>query len=248
MKWILLLFVLFAMAIIALTHIYIKGKQRANKHNRSARHYGINARLPDIHGGIGIDVSRYQRNINWNMVRTMNIKGDQLTFAIIKATEGDQLVDVNYNYNFSEAKRVGLLRGAYHYFQPNILVSQQLKHITQNIELQAGDLALVLDIEEQYENKNQFEVDVLWLLQKLEQHYGKSPIIYASAHFHRTHLAFLPKKYPFWVAHYHARKPAAVEPWSIWQLSDNGRIDGISTAVDINVLNENINVSELLIQ
>ena len=67
----------------------------------------------EIHG---IDVSRYQQTISWDMVKEMDVHGIKLRFAFLKATEGIGNVDPYFNRNWKRAKEAGIIRGAYHFF------------------------------------------------------------------------------------------------------------------------------------
>ena len=58
----------------------------------------------------GIDVSKYQGDIDWNSVYGSGVK-----FAWIKATEGGDRVDDKFEQNWTRAKEAGLPRGAYHF-------------------------------------------------------------------------------------------------------------------------------------
>ena len=59
----------------------------------------------------GIDVSNHQGPIDWRRVAA-----DDVSFAIIKATEGGDWVDKSFARNFAAAKEAGLAIGAYHFF------------------------------------------------------------------------------------------------------------------------------------
>ncbi|KAH7913918.1 glycoside hydrolase family 25 protein [Hygrophoropsis aurantiaca] len=62
----------------------------------------------------GIDVSAYQPNINWNSVR-----GNGVSFAYIKATEGVSYVNPTFKSQWNGAVKNGIIRGAYHFAHPN---------------------------------------------------------------------------------------------------------------------------------
>lgn len=59
----------------------------------------------------GIDVSHYQGSIDWDEV----VNNTPISYAYLKATEGASLVDKTYARNLSEARRVGLSVGSYHF-------------------------------------------------------------------------------------------------------------------------------------
>ena len=56
----------------------------------------------------GIDVSKYQGDIDWDRVRGAGTK-----FAFIKATEGGDHADEKFSANWSGAKAAGIARGAF---------------------------------------------------------------------------------------------------------------------------------------
>ena len=57
----------------------------------------------------GIDVSKFQGDIDWNAVANSGVK-----FAWIKATEGGDR-DARFQANWEGAKAVGIPHGAYHF-------------------------------------------------------------------------------------------------------------------------------------
>ena len=58
----------------------------------------------------GIDVSRWQDDIDWQKVKDAGTR-----FAFIKATEGGDHLDPMFRKNWAEAKKAGVPRGAYHF-------------------------------------------------------------------------------------------------------------------------------------
>ena len=58
----------------------------------------------------GIDVSKYQGEIDWPAARDSGV-----TFAWIKATEGGDYKDAYFDHNWQAAKDAGIVRGAYHF-------------------------------------------------------------------------------------------------------------------------------------
>src|ERR1700726_4953711 len=64
----------------------------------------------------GIDVSKYQNIIDWELVKDMRVENIHIGFAFIKATEGLENEDGYFGRNWKKAKEAGLIRGAYHFF------------------------------------------------------------------------------------------------------------------------------------
>ena len=65
---------------------------------------------PDDFAIHGIDVSRYQGDIDWRRVKRAGTE-----FAWIKATEGGDYVDPKFMENWNQARAAGVPRGAYHF-------------------------------------------------------------------------------------------------------------------------------------
>ncbi|MPM27718.1 Lysozyme M1 [bioreactor metagenome] len=194
--------------------------------------------LPENYEVFGIDVSRYQNQIDW--VRVADFKSGRFTveFVFIKATEGKSMRDPAFADNWDGAKEAGIPRGAYHYFKPGVDAETQANHFCRNVKLEKGDLPPVLDVEETADGmgRNKLVKSIWTWLQIVERHYGVKPIVYSGAVFFETYLSGTSiEKYPLWVAHYYESRPATFAKWKFWQFSDKASIDGISGPVDANV-------------
>lgn len=188
----------------------------------------------DMHG---IDVSRYQSNIDWEAVKAMKSRGVSLSFAFIKATEGNDMVDPNFRRNWEYAAESKIIRGAYHFFRPNIDAKKQAINFIRTAQLESGDLAPVLDIEtvDGVSDKQIAQGISIWL-KLIEEKFGVKPIIYTNANFYTRYLGEAFDDYPLWVAHYFAPEgPRINRPWQFWQHSEKGRVNGIKGYVDFNV-------------
>ncbi len=187
----------------------------------------------------GIDVSKYQSTINWQLVKTMKVKNIQIGFAFIKATEGTSSKDYKFKYNWENAKRNNVIRGAYHYFLPNKNAIQQANNFVQTVELKKGDLPPVVDIEDLTGvHPKKMIIALKTFLNLLENHYHTKPIIYSYANFYNNHLKDDFFEYPLWIAHYKEKnKPDVLRPWQFWQHSEEGHVNGIAHKVDFNVFN-----------
>lgn len=200
--------------------------------------YG-NENYPEGFSIHGIDISHHQGEINWKKLRNAEVKGEPICFVFIKATEGTNLLDENFNDNFYRAQEYGFLRGAYHYFKPNISATEQAKYFLKQVHLESGDLPPVLDIEERGNlTVSQLRQAALTWLKKVEQQYGVAPIIYTSYKFKKDYLntkGF--DHYPYWIAHYYVNTLSYKGSWRFWQHTDCGRLDGIKSKVDLNIYN-----------
>jgi lysozyme len=190
----------------------------------------------EIHG---IDVSRYQQEIDWYKVYAMHTDDLRLTFAFIKATEGADDVDPFFAKNWRRAKVSGLVRGAYHFFVPSKDGKMQADNFIKHVKLRSGDLPPVLDVEQigKVHEKVLREELLEWLL-VLEERYDVKPIIYTNVDFYKRYLKGHFDDYPLWVAHYlQKNRPRIDRSWSFWQHSESGKVNGIQSKVDFNVFN-----------
>lgn len=203
------------------------------------RYDAFGIEIPTNYSIHGIDVSKYQDIIDWESVKSMDVEGIRLGFAFIKATEGLGNRDRMFVRNWKKAKDHGVVRGAYHFFLATKNGRQQAENFIENVELEAGDLPPVIDIEQTYGvGETKLRERVKEFLSIVENHYGIRPIIYTNVDFYKQYLKDDFDEYPLWVAHYlQKERPRIHRPWSFWQHSETGRVNGIFSKVDFNVFN-----------
>lgn len=199
---------------------------------------GYGVCLPVNYNVHGIDVSHHQGPIDWEVVKATESQAHPIRFAFMKATEGGDYKDRRFADNFREAREAGLVRGAYHFYNPNTDPIRQADFFISQVTLEKGDLAPVLDIERKPRNKAQLQADLIKFLNRLEQHYGVRPIIYTSYRYMERYLDS-PEfaRYPLWIAHYYVEALSYEGSWQFWQHTDYGTVPGITESVDLNVFN-----------
>jgi lysozyme len=188
----------------------------------------------EIHG---IDVSKYQNNINWKEVKNMEEKGIKIGFVFIKATEGTSIVDAQFRRNWIEADEQNIPKGAYHFFVSNRNAKKQADNFIQIVNLKKGDMPPVLDVEKSHGvSVAGMQKGVKTWLNAVENHYRVKPVIYTNIDFYERYFADGFEDYPLWIAHYlQPDKPRIEKNWLFWQHSEKGRVNGITTPVDFNV-------------
>lgn len=200
----------------------------------------------------GIDVSNHQKQIDWEKLElyadSMGVVDDALKsspylqpvlFAVVKSTEGADWTAETYDRNYSEAKRCGIIRGAYHFLRLTDIDSQ-IKNFIKNTHLEPGDLPPVLDMELDNRtmaknSKKAVEYAHKWL-EAMEKHYGVKPILYTYDSYYNDYLkgkGF--EKYDFFIARYNPGTMPRVPHLEIWQFSENGKSGGIEKEVDLDV-------------
>jgi len=190
----------------------------------------------------GIDVSNWQGDIDWDKVRAAGTE-----FAFIKATEGGDYLDPKFAQNWQAAKRAGSPRGAYHMVYCCRAAHEQALWFILNVPNDPDALPPVLDLEWNAESHNcPKRVPVSLALEKIkimlevmEAHTGKRPIIYTDVTFHREVLEGQLPGYNFWLRSV-AAEPQEIyrdRPWLFWQFTTTGYVPGIEKPVDRNVFN-----------
>ncbi len=187
----------------------------------------------------GIDVSRWQGDIDWQRVREAGTQ-----FAFIKATEGGDHLDPKFHENWQGAKRAGVPRGAYHFVYWCRPAHEQAMWFLLNVPADADALPPVLDVEWNGHSRScphkiprdQALAKIRTMLAAMEAHTGKRPIIYTDIPFHRDVLEGELPGYHFWLRSVAAEPEARYEnrPWMFWQFTTTGRVPGIKGDVDRN--------------
>ena len=186
----------------------------------------------------GIDVSHYQGDINWKMLKQTRQGKFPVEFIFMKATEGGDFSDDRFVANFDSAKVHGFIRGAYHFYNPKTDADKQADFFIRSVKLEPGDLPPVLDIEMKSKDVKKLQQDLKIWLRKVENHYGVKPIIYASYKFKTKYLNdSIFNTYPYWIAHYYVDSVRYQGEWKFWQHTDVGTLPGIDEKVDLNVFN-----------
>ncbi len=191
----------------------------------------------------GVDVSKYQGDIDWQAVKESGVG-----FAFIKATEGGDALDSKFQRNWAAAKAAGVPRGAYHFVYWCRPPHEETGFFKSVVPAEPDALPPVLDVEATPTSRTckrtlyREEVlrDMRVMLEDLERHYGKKPIIYSSVDFYQAilHSGAL-AEYPIWVrsTKYHPAVRYGDRKWTFWQYRSDGHVPGISVAVDQNTFN-----------
>ena len=131
----------------------------------------------------GIDVSYYQGNINWEAVAS-----DGYSFAITRINHAD-FMDPQFDANWAGIKQVGLIRGAYQYFEPGDDPVAQANIVVEKVgKLGPGDLPVVIDVETTsgLTDKAAIVDSIAAWMDIVESGTGKKPMIYVGKTTGRT--------------------------------------------------------------
>jgi len=216
------------------------------------------ASLPSRTGMLtGIDVSHWQGYINWSSVKSAGVK-----FAFAKATEGKATVDARYAANRDHAEAAGISIGAYHFARPDRTTNDAVREANWFVDhagLRGRHLLPVLDLESTggLGPKALANWARAWLAQ-VQSRLGVRPVIYTYPYFWLDYMGnttwFAANGYRvLWIAHYDVNSPKVPASnwdgagWTLWQLSDCGRVAGIDGCVDVDLF-DGTDLGRLLIR
>lgn len=182
----------------------------------------------------GVDVSHYQGVIDWNALAE-----DDTAFVFIKATEGVSHVDPRFDENWRGARRVGLPRGAYHYFTLCETGRAQAEHFIATVQPSSATLPPVVDLEDtgacsEGSRITDVPAEISDFIDLIETERDVRPILYTNHSFYEQHLSETLAGEQYWLRSFSGEPDFGPPDWLFWQYTDQGRRRGISGPVDLN--------------
>ena len=179
----------------------------------------------------GIDLSHYQGEVFWETVG----ENTKMAYVYLKATEGGDHIDAQYERNIDLAHRYGLKVGSYHFFRPKTPLATQLQNFITQCRPGEQDLIPMIDVETTGGlPTDEFCDSLLIFLDMVEQAYHQQPLIYTFRNFYNRHLIGQINDYKLMIAMYTEEEPVLADGRDItmWQYTSHGRIIGIRGSVD----------------
>lgn len=189
---------------------------------------------------IGIDVSKWQEEIDWEKVKNSGVE-----FAIIRVGyqteyDGEYVVDPYFIQNIEGAKAVGLPVGIYFYSYAKTVeqATEQAEWVTEQLSDYEIDLPIAFD----WESWTSFNTTGMsfYTINKVANTFlnkitdnGYKAMLYGSESYLKD--IWYPSKYDTWLAHYIAKTNYDGD-YFLWQMCDTGIVDGIDNYVDINIM------------
>ena len=197
---------------------------------------GITPAHHEVHG---VDVSRWQGDIDWHRVARSGV-----AFAFLKATEGGDHADPSFKSNWRAAAQAGVPRGAYHFFYLCRPAAEQAAWFIAHVPRETGALPPVLDIEWNHGSRTcrarpdpaTVRAEIATFQRLVGAHYGRRPILYTAVDFYEdNHLSRLAGE-EFWLRSVagHPRQTFPGQSWSFWQYTGTGSVPGIAGTADLN--------------
>lgn len=183
----------------------------------------------------GIDVSHHQGRIDWGRLPRQGVR-----FAWIKASEGGDVRDPLFRRNWDEAARAGVRRGAYHFFTLCRPGADQAANFISAVPVDPRALRPAVDLEYlgncgKRPEAARVRAELADFLARIEAHYRRRAILYLTAEFDRAYGISKAFDRPLWLRSIVRQPGYGARPWTLWQVSNFRRLDGIGGRVDWNV-------------
>ena len=189
----------------------------------------------------GIDISNYQNDLDLAAI--------DCDFVILKATEGAGVTDASFYRNFARAQSLGKKVGFYHFARPINTPYEDAEYFYEHTKQYFHQGIPVLDWEAEH------MWDVGWAKTWLDYIYsrtGVKPLIYMSQSTANDYdwSSVVNAGYKLWIARYNntyanynydlsAAGPAPYSKYwpnyTMWQYTDQGRLNGYRLKLDLNV-------------
>lgn len=189
---------------------------------------------------IGIDVSSWQGNIDFEKIKKAGVEFIIIRIGGTKGTNKEYFLDSKFEYNIKEANKYGIDVGIYFYSYANSIkgAKKDAKWVLKQIKDYKITLPIAFDWEE-WSYFNEYNLSFFGLtnladsfLSVIEKN-GYKGMLYSSKSY--LDMIWLPLDYDIWLAHY-TNKTDYEGKYRFWQLCDNGKIDGINSNVDIDIM------------
>ena len=195
----------------------------------------------------GVDVSHYQKQINWAKVAKAGKK-----FAILKCQYEAQShrIDETFEYNYEQAGKYGLARGVYIFIASASMADMEgdAKSLLNHLKGRKLEYGIWIDLEADIVRTRgkAYIKGLVDTYARIFRAAGYYTGIYCNRDWYLNVIHDeLKASYDFWIARYPRKDTGVYNPYSslkpsykiavAWQYSSKGRVDGIPTAVDLDV-------------
>jgi len=193
-------------------------------------------------GTIGIDVSKYNKDIDWKKVKASGIEYAVIRLGYRGSGTGALIEDPYFERNLKGAKEAGLKIGVYFFTQAlNETEAVEEASMVQSL-VSRDDLSLpvFLDVESAGGRADVMDKDVRTaniraFIETLENA-GYPAGVYANKKWLTSYInAEELSGYPVWLAQYKVKRPTYEGKYDAWQYSSRGHVDGIEGYVDLDL-------------
>ena len=191
--------------------------------------------------GIGIDISKWQGEVDFEKVKNAGVEFVILRMGVMKNKDTPLAIDNTFEKNYKNAKNAGLKIGVYIYSESNTIdkAVENAEFVIENLKGDKLDFPVCFDWE-CWAYFNDLEINLYRLNEMYDafsdklKDAGYDTMLYASENYLNNTWLDL-KDYTIWAAKYSTKKPSISRDYILWQNTDKGRVDGIEGNVDLDV-------------
>ena len=182
----------------------------------------------------GIDVSKWQGEIDWNAVKEFGIE-----FAFIRLGHDDHVLDPYYIKNIKAAEAVGIPAGVYFYSTATTAAESlsDAQFVIDNLQGYNISYPVAIDLEDSSQSSSMSREQITAIGKAFCDEIrkaGYTPMVYCNENWYRNYVDFNSMgDVERWIARYSDSHNENL-PKHIWQAGSTTRIAGINGNVDIN--------------
>ena len=189
---------------------------------------------------VGLDISKHQGDVDFSKLKAAGVD-----FVIIRVGYGynnKNYLDEKFKENIKKANEVGLKTGVYFYSYADSIkeAKNEAKWVLKQIKPYKVNLNIGYDWES-WSNFTEYHLSFYNLTNVAEnflqviENKGYKGMLYSSKNYLES--IWFQTDYDIWLAQYNT-KVTYEGKYKYWQLCENGKVDGINTNVDIDIMNK----------
>ncbi|MBR4718880.1 MAG: Ig-like domain-containing protein [Lachnospiraceae bacterium] len=220
-------------------HTYVTGDQVIQGIQYS---FGADGALATGSGTLGIDVSKYQPNINWSAVKASGVNYVIIRCGYRGASTGVLIQDPYFVSHIKGAKAAGLKVGVY-FFTTALTEAEAVEEASMCAALCSGygiNYPIFIDCENSsrpgYNSMSASErTTIIKAFCNTIKSAGYTPGVYANKTWLTSYInTSALSGCKIWLAQYNSSGPTYSGRYDLWQYTSKGHVDGISGNVDMN--------------
>ena len=190
---------------------------------------------------IGVDVSTWQDTVDWEKAKKAGVEFAMIRIGFGHNRKNQIVIDNQYKKNIENAKKAGIPVGVYFfsYAKDVYEAREQAQYVVNTLDGITLELPIAFDWEN-WNNFNSYNISLTDInliadafINEVTKH-GYQGTLYSSKYYLENIWDVGSKD--TWLAHYTSSKSSYSKPYTMWQFSSRGKVDGINGVVDLNVL------------
>ncbi len=192
----------------------------------------------------GIDVSKWQGDIDYNKVKNAGATFVLMRIAVSNKPDEALATDSKYYQNIERAKAAGLKVGVYVYTSAinDEQARETARYVVNALQGASLDYPIVYDWEN-WKHFREYQISIhdlnntfIAFSDELKKH-NLSSMLYGSKYYlENMWEPRIKNSFPIWLAHYTSSQTSYAGKYKFWQICSDGKIDGINGNVDIDIL------------